>query len=159
MIRLTFEHPHKVWLYVLITTAGSTLGTMIIFGLARHWGGPWVERKMPPKRFRKVHRALEDYDVFAVAVPAMLPPPMPFKLFVLTAGIFEISWFDFIVSMFVGRGIRYAAEAYLAVHYGSRAWAYIRGHIWGLAIAATLLMGFGYWMGHVRHRGAAEAER
>jgi membrane protein YqaA with SNARE-associated domain len=155
MIRLALQHPHSLLGYVLIATAGSTLGTLIVFGIARHFGGPWIEKKMSHARFQRIHNTVEQYDVFAVAIPAMLPPPTPFKLFVIAAGFFEIPWLDFTVSMFIGRGVRYFVVAYLAVHYGAEALNYVRHHLWVVAALAIALIALGYWMGERRRHAAA----
>lgn len=154
LILLSHAHPQRLPIYVSAVTLGSTAGSLILFALARHWGGPWLERHMKHRKFQRIHRRLEEYDVMAVAVPAMLPPPAPFKLFVLAAGMFEVSYAHFIFWITIGRGTRYLIEAWLAVRYGTRAMNFLREHVFAaLALVGAFLL-LGYAIG--RYRAAHE---
>ena len=121
LIPLVVSRPERMLPYVLLATAASVLGSLVIFALARKLGSGWVERRLPEPVYRRVHRAVENYDVLAIGLPALLPPFCPFMAFVMVAGLFRMSWTGFTVPMFIGRSIRYYVEVWLAIHYGSRA--------------------------------------
>jgi len=150
LIPLTLAQPAHLLLYVTLATLGSTIGSAILFGLARRFGGHWVEKKIPPRTFRKIHAAFENYDVMAVAVPAMMPPGFPFKFFVLVAGLFEMSWTNFVLTMFVGRYVRYFLEAWLALRYGGEVVTMVKHHPLVALSVLVVLMAGGYVLGKVR---------
>ena len=149
MIGLTLRHPHRMFEYIVITVAGTILGSLILFFIARSLGRHWVEKRMPPERFRSIHAWFEKNELVAVAVPALAPPPVPFKLFVLVAGLFEMPWTHFAAAMAAGRFVRYFLEAWLALRYGTAALAFFGRHpIWiALVIAALFVAAFfvGRW--------------
>jgi membrane protein YqaA with SNARE-associated domain len=143
LVLLAMQNPHGLVLYTLVAAAGSTVGSVIVFAIARHWGGPWVERHMAHRRFKTIQRRLEEYDVLAVAVPALLPPPVPLKMFIVAAGVFEISYGQFALWTFIGRAVRYFIEAWLALRYGSNAIYFFKQHylISGGIVLAFLVAG------------------
>ncbi len=154
LIALVLRHPERLFWYAGVTTAGALAGSLILFALARHWGGAWIERQMPPRRYRRIQRWFDRYELVAVGLPMLLPPPMPVKLFVIGAGLFDMSYVRFSLSTAIGRGLRYLLEAWLAVRYGASALAYLRRHpfIILLIAAALLLAGIAYGR---RRRAAA----
>lgn len=152
LIPLTLAQPSHLLLYATLATLGSTIGAAILFGLARHFGGQWVEKKMPARTFRRIHAAFENYDVMAVAIPAMMPPGFPFKFFVLVAGLFEMNWLNFLATMFAGRYVRYLLEAWLALRYGNQALQFVKHHPLETLGGAALLMAAGYLLGLIRAR-------
>jgi membrane protein DedA with SNARE-associated domain len=93
-------------------------------------------------------RALQRNGVMAVLVPSLLPPPAPFKVFVLLAGVVGISAVRFATAIAIGRGVRYLALGVLAVKYGDRAMAYMRerGTVVSIAAVAVLAAGFGAYL-------------
>jgi membrane protein YqaA with SNARE-associated domain len=150
LIPLTMAEPSRLLWYVTLATLGSTIGSTILFGLARRFGGHWVEKKIPPRTFRRIHAAFENYDVMAVAVPAMMPPGFPFKFFVLVAGLFEMSWAHFVLTMFVGRYVRYFLEAWLALRYGGEFVTLVKQHPLMAVLIVVLLVAGGYLIGRLR---------
>ena len=158
LVPLALAHPASLLMLVVITTAGSTVGTLILFGLARKLGGTWVESKMPAASFRRARNAVQTYDLMAVAVPAMAPPPFPFKFFVLVAGMFEMSWTNFAATMSAGRFLRYFLEAWLVLRYGASGLTYIRQHPAGMLGWTALLLGLAYLWGWSRKRRTTISE-
>lgn len=128
LVPLVASRPDRMLAYVLLATAASVLGSLVIFALARKLGSSWVERRLPAGVYQRVHRAIESYDALAIGVPAMLPPFFPFMAFVMVAGLFRMSWTGFTLPMFIGRSIRYYIEVWLAIRYGARAFAFLVQH-------------------------------
>lgn len=152
MIELTLHRPERMFEYILITMAGAVVGSLILFFIAQKLGHRWVEKRMPAERFRRIHAWFERNELLAVAVPALSPPPVPFKLFVFVAGLFEMSWLHFALAVAAARFVRYFIEAWVALHYGPWAVAYFSRHP-GLAAAAVLaLFAVAYYIGRWRER-------
>jgi len=111
--------------------------------------------------FLSLPQIFERYGVLAVLVPAILPPPAPFKLFVILAGVARLSPWKFVTAVAVGRGIRYFAEGLLAVWYGERALVFMNTHgrevsLWfGLTV---LVAGLAYVFWHRRSRAATATQ-
>jgi membrane protein YqaA with SNARE-associated domain len=131
--------PELMLLYVAMSTLGSIAGCVVMYYVGRKGGEALMRRRFKGRGARAM--ALFDrYGVLAVTVPALLPPPAPFKLFVILAGVARVSLGKFVVAVAIGRGIRYLAEGLLAVWYGERALEFIRDHgrevsLWfGLAV-------------------------
>ena len=112
--------------YALAMVLGSATGCTGLYWLARSRGHAYLARKYPKGRVQRIFKVFERYGALAVFVPAILPPPMPFKIFVLSAGIFGLTYTRFIVAIVFGRSIRYFGTAYLAVRFGERALDYLR---------------------------------
>jgi uncharacterized membrane protein YdjX (TVP38/TMEM64 family) len=156
MIELTIHNPSGLFWYVSITVAGAILGSLIPFLIARKLGREWVQRKMPPRQFTRIHAWFEHNEMMAVTVPSILPPPVPFKLFVLVAGLFEMTWLHFVAAMAVGRYIRYLLEAWLGLIFGPEVLRYGLHHPLFLLLAAILLALGAYFYGRRKARRLAE---
>ena len=114
--------------YALMATAGSVAGCYVLYLIAERGGEAFLARRLQRGH---VDRALALYrkrGVLALIVPALLPPPAPFKLFVLLAGIAEVRPLAFITSIAIGRGFRYLVIGALAVRYGDAALEMLRQH-------------------------------
>ena len=93
---------------------------------------------------KRVKELIDRYDVLSVLVASLLPPPFPFKLFVITAGVFRFSLTRFILAIVVGRGFRFLLEGYFAVRYGAQAKVFLAKYYpWiGLGLAVMIIVGF-----------------
>ncbi len=110
---------HEPWpYYALMATLGAVIGGYITYALARQGGKEAMERKLSKKRAAQVSNAFERWGFFAVAVPALLPPPFPFVPFLLAAGALQYSPKKFLGALTLGRGVRYTVGAFLGFHYG-----------------------------------------
>jgi membrane protein YqaA with SNARE-associated domain len=107
-------------LYAFMATAGSTLGCWILYLISRRAGARALNRFSEAKQ-QRVKNWIEKYDAFAVLVATLLPPPFPFKLFVVSAGVFRFSLLRFMLAIIVGRAFRFLLEGYFAVRYGAQA--------------------------------------
>ena len=120
MLLLSTTNPSWMLLYAFMATAGSALGCLILYLISRRAGARALNRFSEAKRGRVKHW-IERYDMFAVLAATLLPPPFPFKLFVVTAGVFRFSLVRFMLAIIVGRGFRFLLEGYFAVRYGAQA--------------------------------------
>jgi len=138
MIVLSANTPALMPLYALSATAGSAIGCTLLYLVARRGGVAALNRLRPEKRTR-IENLLGRYDLIAVMVPAVLPPPFPFKPFVLCAGVFRLKTWRFITAIFIGRALRFLIEGWLAIRFGEDAGRIIRQHGWKVLIAVAVL--------------------
>ena len=111
----------KLWPYYAgMATVGSVLGAFVTYRLARKGGEKTLEKRLSPKTMKKVTKIFEQRGFAAIAIPALLPPPMPLVPFVLTAGAMHYSVKKFLAAMALGRIVRYTILAYLAARYGRK---------------------------------------
>lgn len=115
----------KAFYYATMTTLGSSAGCSLLYGLARWKGYTFLKRKFSEGRIDAVFRLFKRYGALAVIVPAVLPPPAPFKIFVLSAGVFGLRYSRFITAVLIGRSARYFGEAWLAKRYGEYALTFL----------------------------------
>lgn len=120
MLLLSTQNPARMPLYALAATAGSVVGCVILYYISRRAGRSALE-KFPASKQARVKELVDRYDVLSVLVASVLPPPFPFKLFVITAGVFRLSLVRFALAVAVGRAFRFFLEGFLAVRYGERA--------------------------------------
>ena len=138
------HHNHAMMpVYVIAAVIGSTVGSLILY-FAAHKGGGAVLRKFSPEKRARVEDLLERYDILAMLLASVLPPPFPFKLFVLTAGAFKMQLWRFVAALIVGRGFRFLLEGIVAVKYGEQATEIFKHHYpkVGLGVAAAILVIF-----------------
>ena len=129
IVVLTVQHPARWLYYGLLTTAGSVLGCFALYSLARKGGEAFLRRWFSESHVQRGLRIFQKYGLLAIIVPSLLPPPTPFKIFVLLAGVARVRRTTFLLAATVGRGIRYVGEAWLAYAYGDHAMDYIRENL------------------------------
>jgi membrane protein YqaA with SNARE-associated domain len=134
--------PERAFYYALMTMLGSATGASLLYGLARWQGFAFLNKRFPEGRIQSVFGLVGRYGAFAVLVPSILPPPFPFKIFVLSSGALGLPMPRFASAIVVGRSVRYFGEAWLAVRYGEAALGYLRANA-GIVIAAALLLACG----------------
>jgi membrane protein YqaA with SNARE-associated domain len=120
MILLSTTNPSWMVLYAFMATAGSAIGCWILYLVSRRAGARALNRFSETKQ-RRVKNWIEKHDAMAVLVATVLPPPFPFKLFVVTAGVFRFSLLRFMLAIIAGRAFRFLLEGYFAVRYGAQA--------------------------------------
>ena len=148
VVVFTVRDPDR-WLYwAAMTTVGSTLGCAVLYGLARAGGHAMVRRGIHERHLDKMLAWFRNHGALVLIVPALLPPPMPFKLFVLLAGMADVRPWPFLMAILVGRGIRYGGEAWLARRYGNEVIEFITHDatrlIWPL-IGVAAVIGLVWW--------------
>ena len=141
MIVLSTAHPSWMLLYAFMATAGSAVGCWILYLISRRAGARALNRFSERKR-QRVKYLIERYDMIAVLVATLLPPPFPFKLFVVTAGVFRFSLVRFMIAIVAGRAFRFLLEGYFAVRYGAEAKEILAKYYpWiGLGLVAAILL-------------------
>ncbi len=143
MILLSATRPAWMPIYALAGTIGSVIGCIILYHISRRAGSRALERFSAEKRAR-VKELVDRYDVLSVLVASVLPPPFPFKLFVITAGVFRLSLPRFAAAVAAGRAFRFLLEGYFAVRYGERAKDFMANNypVIGLGVAALIVILF-----------------
>jgi membrane protein YqaA with SNARE-associated domain len=120
MILLTTANPRLMVVYAAIATAGSAIGCVILYSVSKRAGSRALGKFSPAKQ-KRVKELIDRYDVLSVVVASLMPPPFPFKLFVVTAGVFRFSLLRFTIAIIAGRSFRFLLEGYLAIRYGAQA--------------------------------------
>jgi membrane protein YqaA with SNARE-associated domain len=146
---LSVKSPALMPYYAGMTTLGSLVGCFVLYGFARRGGDVFLRKRFSGARVERGLALYQRFGLLAVVVPSLLPPPTPFKLFVLLAGAAHVSPWKFGAAIAIGRGIRYFGQGYLAVRYGEPAVALVQEHGrevgLGLAVAA-LAIGVVYYV-------------
>ncbi len=135
--------------YVGLTITGSVTGCMLLYYVGFRGGNPMLRRKFSSRSIERAEELFRRYGVLTVIIPSILPPPMPFKIFVLSAGVFHLRPLAFFAAVAVGRTIRYSIWGILAVVYGNSVKVYMQENlnvvgiillsVFGLAACATIV--------------------
>jgi membrane protein YqaA with SNARE-associated domain len=124
-------------LLIALATAGSALGGYLSYQVGQHGGMVFLERHVPPLIFKSVCHWMQSHAILAVALPALLPPPMPLSPFVLAAGVLKMSRSKFLTTFTLSRALRHSIAVVLGIHYGRQVL-----HLWNAFSAkwaATIL--------------------
>jgi membrane protein YqaA with SNARE-associated domain len=143
LISLSIQRPSRMILYATAATTGSVLGCIALYFLARKAGEAAFHEKAG-KRGAKIRHFIEENGFVGMLIAALLPPPTPFKFFVLAAGVFRVPLWSFTAAVTIARVVRYFAVGYLAVHYGSQALPYLATHKLMVVAALIVLVGVSY---------------
>ena len=144
LIVLAVIHEPGRWIYyAAATTAGSMAGCYALYAVARKGGEAFLKRRFRAQHIARGLGLFKRYGLLAVVVPSILPPPTPFKIFVLLAGVANVSPATFLLAIGFGRGFRYGGEAWLAYEYGDEATVFIRNNLpqisFWLAVAVAVV--------------------
>ena len=137
VIGLVMQHPGRLIYYALMATLGSVAGCLALYYIARKGGQAFVERRFKAHHVEGGLKLFQKYGILMIVVPALLPPPAPFKIFILLAGVAAIPVWQFSAAVFGARFVRYAGEGVLAMWYGDRAFAFLHAHAKEAALAVT----------------------
>jgi membrane protein YqaA with SNARE-associated domain len=113
-----YQNHGRFVLYALMASAGSALGSIVIYVIGYKGGEELLRKRIPPARFEKIHEAFDKHPFWSLMLPAMLPPPTPFKLFVLAAAVSEMSFARFLLAIFSGRMVRFLVLGLLTIRFG-----------------------------------------
>jgi membrane protein YqaA with SNARE-associated domain len=147
-----YQNRSHFFLYVLMASAGSALGSIVIYGIGYLGGEELLRKRISPERFEKFHRAFEKHPFWSLMFPAMLPPPTPFKLFALAAAVSEMSFSHFLMAIFAGRFVRFLLLSILTLRFGPQ-FVHIFGTLfhehWRWVLAAVAV-GLAIWLIRIR---------
>ena len=121
IVAMTVSHPSRWLYYGLMATAGSVAGCQLLFLVSRAGGEAFLRKRFHEQHIDRAFAAFRKYGLLTVTVPSILPPPMPFKIFVILAGAANVTPGKFALAVTAGRAFRYMSEALLARLYGERA--------------------------------------
>ncbi|MGB2901258.1 MAG: VTT domain-containing protein [Candidatus Acidiferrum sp.] len=153
LIELSIQRPARMPLYASMAALGSVLGCVLLFFIAEK-GGEALFHKHAGKRAQAIHNWVVHNGFAGMLVAALLPPPTPFKIFVVAAGVFEVPLLSFISAITLARLIRYFGIGYLAIRYGANALPYLAAHKWQVTAVAIGLVVASYVLSRLilRHR-------
>jgi membrane protein YqaA with SNARE-associated domain len=161
IVVLVLRQP-DLWLYyAAATTIGSVAGCFALYSLARKGGEALLGKRFKPERLQRGLAVFRRFGLLAVIVPSILPPPTPFKIFVLLAGASGIRPPTFLMAVTIGRGFRYGSEALLTYLYGEQARTFIQANLPAVSYALAglaLVIGLGAiaWRHRTRRRMRAQ---
>jgi membrane protein YqaA with SNARE-associated domain len=155
LIELCIQHPVRMPLYASMAALGSLLGCVLLFFLARKGGEAFFRRKAGA-RAETIRHWVERNGFGGMLVAALLPPPTPFKFFVLAAGVFEVPLVSFSSAIALARIFRYFGMGYLAVRYGAQALPYLAQHKLQVVIVAVVLVAISYALSRLILRGGTQ---
>jgi len=156
LIWMVTQHKTRMVYYATCATLGSLAGCLVLYYVGRK-GDQWIARRFSAARVERAMATFQRYGVMAVLIPSLLPPPAPFKIFVLLAGVAAVPVWQFTAAVFTARFIRYFGEGLLAVYLGDEAGVFIQAHAQevGLGLAALALAGgVGWILWQRRKKGA-----
>ena len=162
IVLLTVRHPERVLFYALTTTIGSVAGCYSLYLVGRKGGEAFLRKRFHERHVDRALDIFRRHGILSVLVPSLLPPPMPFKIFVLAAGVSGMSTFDFLVAVTLGRAARYFGIAMLALWKGQEALTWIEQNAGkaGLMLASAIVLGATayFWWKRRRRRRAAMSQ-
>jgi len=143
-----YQNRSRFLLYVLMASAGSTVGSIVIYGIGYLGGEGLLRKRISPERFGKFHLAFDKHPIWSLMLPAMLPPPTPFKLFALAAAVSEMQFSHYLLAIFAGRFVRFLALSILTLVFGPEivrvSGTILREH-WAWVLAAVAV-GLAVWL-------------
>jgi membrane protein YqaA with SNARE-associated domain len=159
VVMMVIDQPSLMLYYAAMATLGSVVGCFVIYLLANKGGEAMLRRRLSSGRVDRALALYRRYGVLALIVPALLPPPAPFKLFVLGAGLAGVRPLKFVLAIALARGIRYVVLGTLAIYYGKAALELMRTHgaTVGLSLAGLIVVAAVAWIVWRRWRRATHA--
>jgi len=148
------HHKERMVYYATLATLGSIAGCFLLYWVGRRGGERFLRKKLHEQHVDRALAMFQKHGLLAVIIPSLLPPPVPFKPFVLIAGIAGVRTLDFLLAVALGRGVRYFGEGLLAVWYGERAAEFIKHNASTVSLVlaiAALVFGVG-WMWYKSRR-------
>ena len=147
VVLMVTEHKERMLYYALMATAGSVLGCLTIYYVAEKGGETFLRKRLHAGHIERALSLYRRHGMLALMVPALLPPPAPFKLFVLAAGLAEVRVWQFVWAIAIARGARYLALGVLAMYYGDRALELMRTHgqVIAMWLAGLIVLGAVLW--------------
>jgi membrane protein YqaA with SNARE-associated domain len=140
VIIMVARYREYFWLFPLLATAGSVIGATATYLVGRKIGEAGLERWIPKRRLARIRKKVEEREIFAMGLAALLPPPFPLTPFVLTGGALGIAKKKFYVTLAAMRFVRFGIEAVLALIYGRQILGWLKSDTFTYAISGLILM-------------------
>ncbi len=148
--------PRRTLLYILMGATGSAIGSLVPYAIGYKGGEAFVVKKVGKAKFDRVHALSEKYGDLALIVPGMMPPGFPFKLFVFSAGVLEMSWPHFMLAVFTGRVLRFTVLSVLVIQFGPQivqiTEAFFKAHKLGALLTLVFIVAAWFIWRSVRKR-------
>jgi membrane protein YqaA with SNARE-associated domain len=144
-----YQDRKRMLLYVAMASLGSALGSIPLYIIGYLGGEKVLRKRISEERFLKIHQSFERNEFWALMLPGMLPPPMPFKVFVLGAAVFEMRFRDFLIAILAGRFVRFFVLSILVLWFGPQIIGHFGGVFkqhWMLLSGAILEVGLILWL-------------
>lgn len=148
LIAISAKRPDLAWFCASLAVAGSSVGSILLFWSARKGGRRFMEKAAPEGRAARFRNWFRRYGLITVFIPALLPIPMPLKLFVISAGVMGTSQAQFALVVLAARILRYFSEAWLGVKLGEESTHFLATHGWYFLAGAVAL--FAVFYGYIR---------
>ena len=156
IVTIAIQQPYRMVYYAAMATAGSVVGCLALYFVGRRGGQALLQSRFGTGRVQRASLLFNRYGVWAVIVPSLLPPPAPFKVFVLLAGVSGLKPLRFTMAVLAGRSVRYFGVGLLAVWYGRRTLEFLHRHGWEFTVVTlglfALVVAWLFW----RRRGATK---
>lgn len=158
LIELSITHPARMPLYAFLAMLGSVLGCVLLFFLAEK-GGEALFHKHAGDRAQAIHAWVVKNGFGGMLIAALLPPPTPFKVFVVAAGVFEVPFVSFASAITLARAVRYFGIGYLAIRFGHEAMPYLAHHKLNVTVSLIALALVSYGLSRVILRRRAHPDQ
>jgi membrane protein DedA with SNARE-associated domain len=149
--------------FVGLTVVGSVVGCFLLYLIGRKGGSSILRRRFSQRKIERAEKLFERYGILTVIIPSILPPPMPFKIFVLIAGAFRLNMWEFFMAVVIGRTIRYSAWGILGVLYGNTVKQYMQrnldmmGLVIFVGVTLALVFAFAFYLYHPKPGSSGKA--
>jgi membrane protein YqaA with SNARE-associated domain len=158
LVLMVTQHKERMVLYAACATLGSLAGCLVLYYVGRKGGDAFVRKRFQSGTVDRTLAMVQRHGVLAILIPSLLPPPAPFKIFVLLAGVAGISTSRFTTAILIGRGVRYFGEGILALYYGDQAIAFMNANgmkvFLGLVVVIGVVTLLYWWWSKTRAKAA-----
>jgi membrane protein YqaA with SNARE-associated domain len=155
VINLSMHRPARMPYYCAMAALGSLAGCIWIYLLAKKGGEAYFHRH---RGAHKVKSWVQRNAFLSVFIPGILPPPFPFKVFVLAEGVFQVPLRTFVLALLLGRALRYFVEGILAVRYGDAVLLYLMAHKAGFVVTVIGVLAVLYALSRLLFRSPDSAD-
>jgi len=160
MAGFVYSSPAKAIFYCLAASIGSAVGSLLPYLLGRAGGELFLLKRIDEARLKRIRDRFEKQEFLALMIPAMLPPPTPFKLFVFSAGVFEMKTLQFLLAVFLGRMVRFGVLSVLTIVFGpeivSMIKTLLRSHPSIVVALGLVIVALGYLLFRLLRQPVAE---